>query len=55
MVRRKASDYGITWWNCGYCRLSCAIMRESPRCATCDKRDLDGADPIIVKVTNSDS
>ena len=44
-MRRKASDYGKTWWNCDYCKLSHAILKVRPTCRTCDKQDLDGATP----------
>lgn len=44
-MRHKASDYGKTWWNCDYCKLSNAIMKDTPPCQTCDKAKLDGATP----------
>jgi len=45
MARHKGSDYGKTWWNCDYCKLSCTILRSPLNCEACDKRLLEGATP----------
>ena len=57
MTRQKSSDYGVTWWNCDYCKLFNAIMQSSsttktpPPCKTCNKAKLDGATPEISSET----
>ena len=48
MARHKTSDYGRTWWDCNYCKLSHSILKQELPCGTCAKRNLHGATPTLL-------